>query len=125
MDTKNWLKGRVADGVLHVSSARTNVCLIHEEDQIGWFEELFGLIDRYGSATVALDMSEIDYLGWIAFDELRHVRACLRQENGQLFIGGVRPHVLAIFLALAPELGAGNDHAAPAAESVHAPLLAA
>lgn len=125
MDTTKWLKSRVADGVLHVSSARTNACLIHQEDEIAWSEELFGLIDRYGCATVSLDASGIDYLGWIAFDELRHVAACLKQRNGQLLIGGVRLHVLAIFLALAPDLGARNGPAAFAADSVHTALLAA
>jgi hypothetical protein len=125
MDTTKWLKSYVADGILHVSSTRNNACLIHQEDEIAWVEELFELIDRYGCATVALDASGISYLGWIVFDELRHVAACLKQQKGRLVIGGLRLHVLAIFLALAPDLGASNDHAAPAADSVHTALLAA
>jgi hypothetical protein len=116
MDTV-WLKSRVVDGILFVSSKRANACLVRDDDSLQWAEEFRTLHERHGCDTVVVDLSEVDFLSYVAIQALDRLHAALSKRSGQLFIGGVRLHVLGLFLVLAPHLGASNEPAAPAADS--------
>lgn len=109
MDTKKWLRSRVTDNVLHVESARANACLIHEEESFQWARELLGLHERFGCSVMMIDLADVEYVSWPIISALEHLAVLLHDDKGTLVIGGVRPHVLAIFLALASSLDVTND----------------
>lgn len=109
-----WLVSRVVDGILHVSSKPKNACLVHDSDSLAWAKELSQLHARYECDVVAMDLSGVDFISYVALEALVALAATLKKRSGRLFIGGVRPHVLAIFLALAPRLEATNDRVASA-----------
>jgi hypothetical protein len=109
MDTKKWLRSHVLDNILHVESARANACLIHEEESFQWAKEVLGLHERFGCSVMMIDLADVDYVSWPIISALEHLAVLLHDDKGILVVGGVRPHVLAIFLALAPSLDATND----------------
>lgn len=123
MDSKKVFHSRVEDGVLHVRCTRENVRLIHHEESLQWAKELLGIHERYDCLHLAIDLSGMDYVSYVAIDALLRIKVELG-PSGSLLVRGVRPHVLGVFLAIAPSLGARSDHAAPAADSIHAPLAA-
>lgn len=108
MDTQ-WLVPRVVDGILHVSSKPQNACLVRDPDSLAWAKELSQLHARYECDVVVVDLSGVDFISYVALEALDVLAAKLTKRSGRLFIGGVRSHVLAIFLALAPHLEATND----------------
>jgi hypothetical protein len=108
MDTI-WLSSRVVDGALHLSSKPNEACLIRDTDSLSWAKELFELDARYECDVVSIDLSRMDFISHVAVKALERLAATLERRSGTLLIGGVRLHVLAIFLALAPRLEASND----------------
>lgn len=108
MDTI-WLSSRVANGTLHLSSKPNEACLVRDSDSLAWAKELLELDARFECDVVSVDLSRMDFISYVAVKALERLAASLERRSGTLLIGGVRLHVLAIFLALAPRLGATND----------------
>jgi|GEM_PF-5600158 len=117
-----WFVSRVVDGTLSLSSKQKNACLVRDTDSLAWAKELLQLYTRYECDSVTIDLSGIEYVSFVAIQALQSVAASLAVRSGRLLIGGVRPHVLAIFLAIAPRLGATND---PVASTMVRTALAA
>jgi hypothetical protein len=111
---ETWLKSRTKDGILYVSSARENACLVRDEDSLRWRDELMELHGRSRCRTMVVDLSDMDFVSSVAVLALQSVQASLAQRSGTLVIGGVRRHVLAIFLVWAPTLGATHESPAHA-----------